>query len=225
MMGRALLYNSANKLSLYDKLFPWDYYLVAREFIKEKTAFVNLAGNFTEKLLENKYSPSIIREISGTEPSLAEALINAGAKIYGNLNEIDDNSLNLITSRFAPINLKLVKSKLKKGGHLIAEEIGFASFESIAYTLDMEDMLPSFNSQNNLENRKQLLLNEGFRVVKKKKEDKKNFLNKAELAEFISALSVFFDKAKLFESKLKNSEKDNFSVVLHRYIYTAKKLN
>ena len=114
MMGRALLYNSANKLSLYDKLFPWDYYLVAREFIKEKTAFVNLAGNFTEKLLENKYSPSIIREISGTEPSLAEALINAGAKIYGNLNEIDDNSLNLITSRFAPINLKLVKSKLKK---------------------------------------------------------------------------------------------------------------
>ena len=219
MMERALLYNSANKLSLYDKLFPWDYYLVSREFI------VNLAGNFTEKLLENKYSPSIIREISGTEPSLTEALINAGAKIYGNLNEIDDNSLNLITSRFAPINLKLVKSKLKKGGHLIAEEIGFASFESIAYTLDMEDMLPSFNSQNNLENRKQQLLNEGFRVVTRNQEYKKILLNKAELAEFISALSVFFDKAKLFESKLKNSEKDNFSVVLHRYIYTAKKLN
>ena len=89
----------------------------------------------------------------------------------------------------------------------------------------MEDMLPSFNSQNNLENRKQQLLNEGFRVVTRNQEYKKILLNKAELAEFIAALSVFFANAKLFERELENINKEKFSVVLHCYIYTAKKLN
>ena len=224
MMERALLYNATNKLSSYDKLFPWDYYLIAREFIKEKIVFLNLSGNFTEKLLENKYAPCVIGEISGTDPCLTEALKNAGAKFYCSLNEAEDDSFNLITSRFKKIDLTQIKAKLKKGGYLIAEEIGFATFESIAYALNMADLLSCFDYQNNLENRRQQLINEGFRVVTRNQEYKEITLSKAELNEFISALSVFIPEAKFFKAKLENFGKENFGIVYHRFIYTAKKI-
>ena len=205
-----------------DKYFPWDFYQIAREFIKENIQFLNYSGNFAYKLLENKYSPSVLKFIEGYDENDKEALKNAGACFHCSLNEISDNSLNLITSRFASFDLNFVSQKLKKGGHLIAEELGFETFKSVFNVIGAD--FSFLDTTNNLENKVDSLKSSGFKVVTRKQEYKEIELSKAEFLAYFEKMKSAFPKIFNMGLCAETHFSDFIKITEHRYIYTAKKV-
>ena len=205
-----------------DKYFPWDFYQIAREFIKENIQFLNYSGDFAYKLLENKYSPSILKFISGFEESDKQTLKNAGASFHGSLNEISDNSLNLITSRFNSFDLNSVSKKLKKGGHLIAEEFGFETFKSVLSVIGAG--AGKLSARNNLENKVDLLKESGFKVVTRKQDYKEISLSKAEFRDYFEKMKSAFPKIFNMGLCAETHFSDFIKITEHRYIYIAKKV-
>ncbi len=207
--------------TLNDKYFPWDFYQIAREFIKDNILFLNYSGDFAYKLLENKYSPSVLKFIAGFYEKDKEALKNSGALFYSSLDEICDNSMNLITSRFAFFDLNSVSCKLKKGGHLIAEELGFETFNSILSVIGAGKL--ELSASNNLENKVDQLKEHGFKVVTRKQEYKKIKLSKAEFIEYFEKMKSAFPGIFSIPLHSEALPEGLIEMTEHRYIYTAKK--
>lgn len=208
-----------------ERLFPWNFYSVAKEFIKENTVFLNLSGEFAMKLLENKYPPHKIAAVKGIDSEVEAALIKAGLKSFASLSEAENLGFSLITSRFEPFEISKAEAKLKKGGHLIAEETGYESYrsftEAIGFDVKKIPVKPDFN----LENRVSELKSSGFRVVYRAQSyEKVTFENCGELYDYGRSLVLFdeFDEIRALCSKaFEKSEK--VTLTLHRFIYTAKK--
>lgn len=209
-------------LNKTDKLFPWNFYIIAKEFIKENSLILNMAGNFPSELLENKFPPSVLTAINGVSESLKPMLINKGARFFASLSEADDNSFTLITNRLAPFSVSEAKVKLKKSGHIISEELGFETFRSVFEALGLNAEDYGFDPKNNLENKKELLINEGFKVVTRNQAYKEVIYSKEEFLDYLNALRVFYPAIPFINGKADINDK--VRITEQRFIYTAKKI-
>ena len=205
-------------LSSGDDNFPWNHFSIAKEFIKENTVFLNLSGDFAEKLLDKKYPPQKISVINGIDTPWFDALVTSGMQVYDNLSDCKDESFTLITNRFSRDDLSLIKSKLKKGGHYISEEIGFETYKSFFDALNIK---AEFDSEINLENVAQNLKSNGFKLVFRNQKYVKRTLKKDEAIIFLNALKGYFP---ILSNVSYDIIKDGVTFIDHRFIYTAKKL-